>query len=84
MKSIVEPRSDELSVNLDSLLVSPDIKEEESLCISSCGAGKKSILLGPIDNKPEVLAYKVDHKADNINLALQPGVDAVRTKHNRH
>jgi len=31
MKPIVESRSDELTVSLDSLLVSPDIKEEELL-----------------------------------------------------
>jgi len=78
IKPIVEPRSDELTVNLASLLISPDIKEEELLCISSYGESKKSLLLGPIDNKPEVLAYKVDHKADNF--APQPGFDAVRTK----
>ena len=80
MKQIVEDRSDELTANLDSILVSPDNKEEVPICISSYGEGKKSIFPGSIDNKPEVLAYKVDNKADKINLAPQPGVDAVRTK----
>jgi len=79
MKPIVESRSDELTVSLDSLLVSPDIKEEELLYISSYEEGKKSVSRGSIANKPEVLAYKVD-KAYKINLTPQPGVDAVRTK----